>query len=484
LTTPDPGRCIARSIAGRRRRHSLAIEASSRASINIGSRLAHRGGRLHQYPRFISTIRHSRLTYAKLRLFEALLAPGGAAIVDADHDHAGAVRPGHDAAAFADPQCRRTERFRLVAIGQRRLLATACGSGTRPGNFQGGGLVGEFQIENALVAAGLASRPAAMRSGIPALEHLKGPRAGSKRRRERGAQIFVDYAHKPDGRQGGSMPAALFDRRLVVVFAGGRCDRGKRAADGRCRSQKADRVIVTDDNPRSEDAPRSAQRSLPPRAARRNRRSARGDPPGRSPICVPRVLADPGKGMNRQIIGDQSCRSATTRAVATRSRNWRHEHARLWTVEAMASAMATERQGRCRNRYREFQSTAHRRAGRGLFRHSRRSPRGHQFVPAALAQSPLAVVAADGGAGWRRTRRFWVCRMYSRVCQPAGQRDAQQSKVSASPVRRQTSTKESAALTIEGTARRMLIASKQTTGACRCRWLAVRQARATHIRMG
>jgi UDP-N-acetylmuramoyl-L-alanyl-D-glutamate--2,6-diaminopimelate ligase len=73
-----------------------------------------------------------------------------------------------------------------------------------------------------------------------------------------GAPIFVDYAHKPD-----ALAKALealrpyAQRRLVVVFGcGGDRDRGKRPIMGAIAVAKADRVIVTDDNPRSEDPAR------------------------------------------------------------------------------------------------------------------------------------------------------------------------------------------------------------------------------------
>jgi UDP-N-acetylmuramoyl-L-alanyl-D-glutamate--2,6-diaminopimelate ligase len=118
-------------------------------------------------------------------------------------------------------------------------------------------LVGEFQIENALVAAGLAigtgSEPAAV---LAALEHLEGARGRLERVGEHnGAPIFVDYAHKPD-----ALAKALqalrpcAKRRLVVVFgAGGDRDAGKRPIMGAIAAEHADQVIVTDDNPRSEN---------------------------------------------------------------------------------------------------------------------------------------------------------------------------------------------------------------------------------------
>src|SRR5204863_5494164 len=89
-----------------------------------------------------------------------------------------------------------------------------------------------------------------------ALEHLKGAKGrldlvGDKN----GAPIFVDYAHKPD-----ALAKALealrpyVSGRLIVVFGcGGDRDAGKRPMMGEIASAKADRIIVTDDNPRSEE---------------------------------------------------------------------------------------------------------------------------------------------------------------------------------------------------------------------------------------
>src|SRR6202041_243702 len=118
-------------------------------------------------------------------------------------------------------------------------------------------LVGEFQIENALVAAGLAigtgSAPEAV---FAALEHLEGARGRLEQVGERnGAPIFVDYAHKPDALAKALQALRPYaKRRLVVVFgAGGDRDAGKRPLMGAIASENADSVIVTDDNPRSEN---------------------------------------------------------------------------------------------------------------------------------------------------------------------------------------------------------------------------------------
>lgn len=119
-------------------------------------------------------------------------------------------------------------------------------------------LVGGFQVSNALVAAGLAIAT----GGAPAevfksLEGLK----GAKGRLEHvgtslnGAPIFVDYAHTPDALQNALEALRPYAQgRLIIVFGcGGDRDRGKRPQMGKVAVDGADEVIVTDDNPRSED---------------------------------------------------------------------------------------------------------------------------------------------------------------------------------------------------------------------------------------
>ena len=199
---------------------------------------------------------------AKLRLFRDLVAPDGAAVISADHDCSQAVI---DAA--------RMRALRIVAVGRN-------GDGAREGirltdaeidglaqklTLEHRGrryavrlpLVGEFQIENALVAAGLAigtgSDPKAV---FAALGHLEGAKGRLERVGERnGAPIFVDYAHKPDALAKALQALRPYaKRRLVVVFgAGGDRDAGKRPLMGAIAIANADRVIVTDDNPRSEN---------------------------------------------------------------------------------------------------------------------------------------------------------------------------------------------------------------------------------------
>jgi UDP-N-acetylmuramoyl-L-alanyl-D-glutamate--2,6-diaminopimelate ligase len=118
-------------------------------------------------------------------------------------------------------------------------------------------LVGEFQIENALVAAGLAIGTGSdAESVFEALTHLEGAKGRLELVGERnGAPIFVDYAHKPDALAKALQALRPYAKRqLIVVFgAGGDRDAGKRPLMGAIAAEQADRVIVTDDNPRSEN---------------------------------------------------------------------------------------------------------------------------------------------------------------------------------------------------------------------------------------
>jgi UDP-N-acetylmuramoyl-L-alanyl-D-glutamate--2,6-diaminopimelate ligase len=327
LTTPDPV-ALHRSLdalAGEGVTH-LAIEASSHGLDQYrldGLRIAAAA---------FTNITRDHLDYhptldaylaAKLRLFAELAEPGSAAVIDVDHAHADAVV----AAA-------KKRGLRIVSVGRRgdgiRLVEAVIDGFAQTLRIEHGGnnfrvrlpLVGEFQVENALVAAGLAittgGDPAAV---FAALEHL----AGAKGRLElagssRGAPIFIDYAHKPD-----ALAKALEALRpyvggkLVVVFgAGGDRDRGKRPLMGAVAAAKADRVIVTDDNPRSEDA--AAIRAAIMSAARDaieigDRRQAI-----RSAIAALRagdVLLIAGKGHETgQIIGDRVTPFSDHEAVA------------------------------------------------------------------------------------------------------------------------------------------------------------------------
>jgi UDP-N-acetylmuramoyl-L-alanyl-D-glutamate--2,6-diaminopimelate ligase len=119
-------------------------------------------------------------------------------------------------------------------------------------------LAGDFQISNALVAAGLA-----IATGTPAATALGALRKleGASGRLElvgttgEGAPVYVDYAHKPEALENVLSAVRPFTTgRVIVVFGcGGDRDRGKRPIMGEIAARLADVVIVTDDNPRSEE---------------------------------------------------------------------------------------------------------------------------------------------------------------------------------------------------------------------------------------
>jgi UDP-N-acetylmuramoyl-L-alanyl-D-glutamate--2,6-diaminopimelate ligase len=118
-------------------------------------------------------------------------------------------------------------------------------------------LAGDFQIYNALVAAGLAIATGLSTDvALSALEHLKGAsgRLELVGTTPLGAPVYVDYAHKPDALENVLSAVRPFTTgRVVVVFGcGGDRDRGKRPIMGEIATRLADTVIVTDDNPRSE----------------------------------------------------------------------------------------------------------------------------------------------------------------------------------------------------------------------------------------
>jgi UDP-N-acetylmuramoyl-L-alanyl-D-glutamate--2,6-diaminopimelate ligase len=127
-------------------------------------------------------------------------------------------------------------------------------------------LAGDFQVGNALVAAGLAiTTGLAADKALAALEHLKGASgrlelAGTA---ANGAQVYVDYAHKPEALENVLEAVRPFTTgRVIVVFGcGGDRDPAKRPIMGEIAGRLADVAIVTDDNPRSED-PATIRRAI------------------------------------------------------------------------------------------------------------------------------------------------------------------------------------------------------------------------------
>jgi UDP-N-acetylmuramoyl-L-alanyl-D-glutamate--2,6-diaminopimelate ligase len=262
LTTPDPV-ALHRTLdglAGEGVTH-LAMEASSHGLDQYrldGVRLTAGGftnlGRDHldYHPTVEAYLQ------AKLRLFDTLLPDAATAVVNADVAEAEAVAAVADARGLKLLSVGRKGRDLVLetivrdGFGQRLTIRHA--AGTQEVMLP---LAGDFQAANALVAAGLAvaagEEPGRV---IAALAGLKGVKGRLERVAAlKGALVFVDYAHKPDALAhalGALRPYA--SGRLMVVFgAGGDRDPGKRPIMGRIAAETADVVIVTDDNPRSED---------------------------------------------------------------------------------------------------------------------------------------------------------------------------------------------------------------------------------------
>lgn len=119
-------------------------------------------------------------------------------------------------------------------------------------------LLGGFQADNVLLAAALVIAAGADAADVfDTLQYLTTVRGRMElaATRESGAAVFVDYAHTPDAIETAlkAMRPHVMGRIVVIVGAGGDRDVGKRPLMGAAAARNADTVIVTDDNPRSED---------------------------------------------------------------------------------------------------------------------------------------------------------------------------------------------------------------------------------------
>ncbi len=196
---------------------------------------------------------------AKLRLFTELLPPDGVAVVNVD-----------DAVSRRVIDIAKARGQRLIDVGLN-AGRVRLNSVTREGfaqvlslSIDGHdytvrlGLVGDYQVSNVLVAAGLAR---AIEVAPDAIAAALGKLVGVPGRLEivgdvKDALMVVDYAHKPEALDAALRACRPFAAgRLIVVFGcGGDRDKGKRPLMGRIAHDGADVVIITDDNPRSEDA--------------------------------------------------------------------------------------------------------------------------------------------------------------------------------------------------------------------------------------
>ncbi|WP_448951712.1 UDP-N-acetylmuramoyl-L-alanyl-D-glutamate--2,6-diaminopimelate ligase [Labrys neptuniae] len=262
LTTPDPVELhrLIDELAGKGITH-LAMEASSHGLDQFrldGVRLAAGGFTNLSRDHLDYHVSFEAYLEAKLRLFRDLLPVGAGAVVAADHAEAIAVL----AAA-------RQKGLTLFSVGESgeaiRLKSVEIDGFLQhlDLDYQGRAyrvklpLAGRFQVENALVAAGLClatgGEPEAVFAALGELQGAKGrlDLVGTVA----GAPVLVDYAHKPDALEKALEALRPFARgKLVVIFGcGGDRDVGKRPIMGEIATRLADKVIVTDDNPRSED---------------------------------------------------------------------------------------------------------------------------------------------------------------------------------------------------------------------------------------
>jgi len=196
--------------------------------------------------------------HAKMRLFRDLLPKGAPAVIYADDAWSTramdvAQQTGHPVFSVG----MRGQTIRLASLqrdGFTQTLILETASGSHRVRLP---LAGDFQAANALVAAGLVMACGADETSVfNAIAQLKGvPGRLEPIGHLNGALALVDYAHKPE-----ALAHALdalrpyASARLICVFGcGGDRDPGKRPIMGEIAARKADVVIVTDDNPRSEN---------------------------------------------------------------------------------------------------------------------------------------------------------------------------------------------------------------------------------------
>ena len=194
---------------------------------------------------------------AKMRLFTELLQPGQAAVINTDGAYAERVIAAAEARGLrvltVGSKGKTLRRLSLKNEGFAQVMLVEAEGRTYDVVLP---LVGAYQAENALTAAGLAIAAGEnVKCVLAALPSLRGvPGRLEIIGEAKGGLAIVDYAHKPE-----ALAAALdacrpfVSGKLISVFGcGGDRDKGKRPLMGQISAAKADVTIVTDDNPRSE----------------------------------------------------------------------------------------------------------------------------------------------------------------------------------------------------------------------------------------
>ena len=195
---------------------------------------------------------------AKQRLFSDLLADGGHAVINADAEESADLvslceQRGHSVLTYG----RNGQAVKLVSAepsSRVQSIILKIGGKTFELDLP---LAGDFQVMNALCAAGLAIATGVNTTdAVDALQHLEGVpgRLEHVGRRNNGASVYVDYAHTPSALTTAikALKPHTKGQLAVVIGAGGDRDTGKRELMGQA-AKAAHMIFVTDDNPRTED---------------------------------------------------------------------------------------------------------------------------------------------------------------------------------------------------------------------------------------
>jgi UDP-N-acetylmuramoyl-L-alanyl-D-glutamate--2,6-diaminopimelate ligase len=196
---------------------------------------------------------------AKMRLFEELLPAGKPAVIWTDDPKSDEVierarRARHQVLTVG----RKGELIRLVERSPSPLGQTLMVEHSSKSHRLALPLIGAYQASNVLTAAGLVlATGGEWNATFSAMQRVAPVRGRLERAviSRAGVPVYIDYAHTPDALE--AAIAALrphVEGRLITVFgAGGDRDQGKRPEMGAVATRLSDVVIVTDDNPRSED---------------------------------------------------------------------------------------------------------------------------------------------------------------------------------------------------------------------------------------
>lgn len=197
---------------------------------------------------------------AKAGLFTRVLPDDGVAVINIDDPR------GVELVAMAEARGQNLIRVGTGEEAELRLLGHRYDATGQDLRFSWLGqtqlvrlnLIGGFQAQNVLTAAGLAiacgAEPTSVFECLEDLDTVRG-RMELAATRDNGAAVFVDYAHTPDAVETAlkAMRPHVLGRLVVVLGAGGDRDTSKRPLMGKAAAENADVVFVTDDNPRSED---------------------------------------------------------------------------------------------------------------------------------------------------------------------------------------------------------------------------------------